>query len=85
MWPEFYFLNLKLKIHPLSDSNILILELHHTDMYGVCVKQLYASINTMGPHSRHTAQDGEVFCLLEINVLWCEKCKSIPEHQQRTL
>jgi allophanate hydrolase subunit 1 len=23
--------------------------------------------------------------LLEMNVLWCEKCKSIPEQQQRTL
>ncbi|CDQ70167.1 unnamed protein product [Oncorhynchus mykiss] len=26
-----------------------------------------------------------MFCLLEINVFWCEKCKSIPEQQQRTL
>ena len=28
----------------------------------------------MGPHSRHTAQEGDAFCLLEMNVLWCEKC-----------
>ena len=35
----------------------------------------------MGPRSRHTAQEGDVFCLLEMNVLWCEKCKSIPEQQ----
>ena len=27
----------------------------------------------------HTAQEGDSFCLLEMNVLWCEKCKSIPE------
>uniref|UniRef100_A0AAZ3RQV7 Transposase Tc1-like domain-containing protein n=1 Tax=Oncorhynchus tshawytscha TaxID=74940 RepID=A0AAZ3RQV7_ONCTS len=26
----------------------------------------------MGPRSRHTAQEGDVFCLLEMNVLWCE-------------
>ncbi|CDQ70316.1 unnamed protein product [Oncorhynchus mykiss] len=39
----------------------------------------------MGPRSRHTAQEGDTFCLLEMNVLWCEKCKSVPEQQQRTL
>ena len=39
----------------------------------------------MGPRSRHTAQEGDAFCLLELNILWCEKCKSIPEQQQRTL
>ena len=33
----------------------------------------------MGSRSRHTAQEEDAFCLLEINVLWCEKCKSIPE------
>ena len=36
----------------------------------------------MGPRSRHTAQEVDVFSLLEINVLWCENCKSIPEQQQ---
>uniref|UniRef100_A0AAZ3RV04 Transposase Tc1-like domain-containing protein n=1 Tax=Oncorhynchus tshawytscha TaxID=74940 RepID=A0AAZ3RV04_ONCTS len=36
----------------------------------------------MGPPSRHTAQEGHTFCLLEMNVLWCEKCKSIPEQQK---
>jgi hypothetical protein len=41
-----------------------------------------ASINTMGPHSGHTAQEGEAFFLQEMNVLWCEKRKSIPEQQQ---
>uniref|UniRef100_A0A4W5R4R9 Transcription factor BTF3 n=1 Tax=Hucho hucho TaxID=62062 RepID=A0A4W5R4R9_9TELE len=30
---------------------------------------------------RHTTQEGDAFCLLEMNVLWCEKCKSIPEQQ----
>ena len=35
--------------------------------------------NTMGPRSRHTAQEGDAFCLLEMNVLWCENGKSIPE------
>ena len=34
---------------------------------------------------RHTAQEGDAFSLLEMNVLWVEKCKSIPEQQQRTL
>jgi hypothetical protein len=43
------------------------------------------STNTMGPRSRHTAQEGDAFCLLEMNVLWCENWKSIPEQQQRTL
>ena len=33
----------------------------------------------------HIAQEGDALCLLEMNVLWCEKCKSIPEQQQRTL
>ena len=37
----------------------------------------------MGPHSRHTAQEGDAFCLLEMNVLWCEKYKSIPEQQKK--
>ena len=39
----------------------------------------------MGPCSHHTAQEGDAFCLLEMNILWCEKCKSIPEQQQRTM
>ena len=39
----------------------------------------------MGPRSRHNAKEGNSFCLLEMNVLWCEKCKSIPEQQQRSL
>jgi hypothetical protein len=39
----------------------------------------------MGPRRRHTAREGDAFCLLEINVLWCEKCKSFPEQQERTL
>ena len=26
----------------------------------------------MQPRSRHTAQEGDTFCLLEMNVLWCE-------------
>ena len=41
--------------------------------------------NTMGPRSGHIAQEGGTFCLLEMNVLWCEKCKSIPEQQQKDL
>ena len=44
-----------------------------------------SSLGAMGPRSRHTAQEGDAFCLLVMNVLWCEKCKSIPEQQQRTL
>ena len=44
---------------------------------------MYVSINTMGPHSRHIAQEGDAFCFLEMNALWCEKCQSIPEQQQR--
>ena len=39
----------------------------------------------MGPRSRHTAQEGDVFCHLEMNVLWCEKCKSIPEQTAKDL
>ena len=35
--------------------------------------------------SHHTAQEGDAFCLREMSVLWCKKCKSIPEQQQRTL
>ena len=26
-----------------------------------------------------------LLCLLEMNVLWCDKCKSIPEQQLKTL
>uniref|UniRef100_A0A8C7HS30 Uncharacterized protein n=1 Tax=Oncorhynchus kisutch TaxID=8019 RepID=A0A8C7HS30_ONCKI len=29
----------------------------------------YASINTMGPRSHHTAQEGDAFCLLEMDFL----------------
>jgi hypothetical protein len=36
----------------------------------------------MGPLRRHTAQGGDAFGLLEMNILWCEMCKSIPEQQQ---
>ena len=35
----------------------------------------------MGPRSRHTAQEGDAFCLLEMNVRWFEKGQSIPEKQ----
>ena len=41
--------------------------------------------NTMGPRSRHTTQEGDAFCLLEMNVLWCEKCKSIPRTTEKDL
>uniref|UniRef100_A0A8C7KD25 Rho GTPase activating protein 12 n=1 Tax=Oncorhynchus kisutch TaxID=8019 RepID=A0A8C7KD25_ONCKI len=50
-----------------------------------CLFKHLRSINPMGPRNRHTAQEGDAFCLLEMNVLWCKKCKSIPEQQQRTL
>jgi predicted molibdopterin-dependent oxidoreductase YjgC len=33
----------------------------------------------MGPHSHHTTQEGDAFCLLEMNGRWCEKCESIQE------
>ena len=49
--------------------------------YHVHLYKQYASINTMGTHSRQTAQEGDAFCLLEMNVLWCKKYKSIPEQQ----
>jgi hypothetical protein len=29
-------------------------------------------MNTMGPRSRHTAQEGDSFGLLEMKELWCE-------------
>uniref|UniRef100_A0A4W5Q964 XRCC4 N-terminal domain-containing protein n=1 Tax=Hucho hucho TaxID=62062 RepID=A0A4W5Q964_9TELE len=67
--------------HLSSDHSCLSYE--KKTQRGVLVS--YVSINTMGPRSRHTAQEGDAFCLLEMNVLWCEKCKSIPEQQQRTL
>uniref|UniRef100_A0AAZ3RNJ1 HBS1-like protein n=1 Tax=Oncorhynchus tshawytscha TaxID=74940 RepID=A0AAZ3RNJ1_ONCTS len=37
------------------------------------------SRNTMGPHSRHTAQEGDAFCLLEMNVLYPETPSKRPE------
>ena len=43
------------------------------------VQKIVCKYNNMGPRSRHTTQEGDVFCLLEMNVLWCEKCKSIPK------
>ena len=54
---------------------------YHVHLY----KQYYVSISTMAPRSHHTTQKGDAFYLLEMNVLLCEKCKSIPEQQQRTL
>ena len=35
----------------------------------------------MGPRRRLTAQEGDAFCLLEMNVHRCEMCKSIPISQ----
>ena len=35
----------------------------------------------MRPLSRHIAQEGDTFCLQELNVLWCEKCNSITEQK----
>ena len=32
----------------------------------------------MGPHSRHPAQEGDAFCFLAMNTLWCEKCSINP-------
>ena len=50
-----------------------------------CLKVPHSSVQTIvrkykhhGPCSCHTAQEGDALCLLEMNVLWCEKCKSIP-------
>ena len=39
----------------------------------------------MGHRSRHTALEGDTYGRLEINIIWCENCKSIPEQQQRSL
>lgn len=36
----------------------------------------------MGWFSCHSAQEGDAFYLLEMSVLWSEKCKSIPEQMQ---
>ena len=49
------------------------------------VQTIVRKYGTMGPRSRHTAQEGDAFRLLEMNVRWCEICKSIQEQQQRTL
>ena len=73
-----------------------IVELHKSDSsLGAISKRLKvprSSVQTIGrkfkhheTRSRHTAQEGDAFCFLEINVHWGEKCKSIPEQQQRTL
>uniref|UniRef100_A0AAZ3S1H2 Transposase Tc1-like domain-containing protein n=1 Tax=Oncorhynchus tshawytscha TaxID=74940 RepID=A0AAZ3S1H2_ONCTS len=32
----------------------------------------------MEPRSCHTAQEGDAFCLLEMNTLWCEKLQINP-------
>ena len=34
----------------------------------------------MGPRSHHTAHEEEAFCVLEMNVLWCEKCNGLQLH-----
>ena len=78
------------------DLRIKIVDLHksgsslgaiskHLKVPRSSVQTIVRSINTMGPRSRHTAQEGDAFCLPEMNVLSCKKCKSIPEQQQRTL
>ena len=38
----------------------------------------------MGPRSRHTAQEGDVFCLLEMNVLWCKSVQSANQSQNNS-
>ena len=73
-----------------QDLRKTIVDLHKSgSSLGAISKRLkvpHSSVQTIvWPRSRHTAQEGDAFCLLEMNVLWCEKCKSIPEQLQRTL
>lgn len=39
----------------------------------------YPQIDTIGMSSHHTAQEGDRFCVSEINVFWSEMCESTPE------
>uniref|UniRef100_A0AAZ3RB74 Transposase Tc1-like domain-containing protein n=1 Tax=Oncorhynchus tshawytscha TaxID=74940 RepID=A0AAZ3RB74_ONCTS len=39
----------------------------------------------MGPRSRHTAQEGVTLCLLEMNLLWCEKVQINPRTTAKDL
>ena len=38
----------------------------------------------MGMFSLHTAQEGDGFCVPEMNVLWCKMCLSTQEQKQNT-
>lgn len=46
----------------------------------VCV-EYSISINPMGPGRCHTAQEGDALCFLEVNMVSCKRCKSLPQQQ----
>lgn len=41
-------------------------------------KTLCPTSRAIWPHGRHTAQEGNTFCLLEMNAPWHKQCKTIP-------
>ncbi|MEQ2232624.1 hypothetical protein ILYODFUR_013425 [Ilyodon furcidens] len=46
-------------------------------------KRLYSSINSMLMFTRNTIQEGDGFCVPEMNVFWCEMCESTLEKRQK--
>ena len=76
-----------------SEKKIVDLHKSGTSLGAIskCLKVPRSSVQTIVCKYKHhgvtqsTAQEGDAFCLLEMYVLWCKKCKSIPEQQQRTL
>ena len=74
-----------------QDFRKIIVDLHKSGSslgaISKCLMVSHSSVSTIACKYKHhhTAQEGDTFCLLDMNKLWCEKCKSIPEQQQRTL
>ena len=67
-----------------QDLRKQIRDLHKSDSsLGAISKRLKVPRSSVQKNSRKEEEDA--FCLLEMNVLWCKKYKSIPEQQQSTL
>ena len=58
--------DLRKKIGDLHKSGSSLGDIFQTPEGTTFICQTIASINTMGPHSRHTTQERDAFCLLDM-------------------
>ena len=87
--PSASLLDIMVKSKEISwDFRKIIVEVHESgSSLGAISKRLKVptKVRKYKQHgsTHRTAQKGDAFCLLDKSVLWCEKCKSIPEQQQK--